>query len=213
MKVVQWFVAFAACGDSGGDGGIDATSADPCAPKLSFTGEYLDWDSTSAGINGATFVWPTAPITMDVTAPNGHFEMCIPAEDGFVQVFPMSGSEYVEGIVAVDRDSLSLLPVQSYRSFTLARAAELGFDADRAHVFVHVVGDARTVRTAAPAGLMQTFANGVWSPGNTGTDVYLGNITILGLDTVLDISGGNYLGPTHIPLSAGVLTYATVLAR
>jgi hypothetical protein len=218
MKPLHCFVplvvVLAACGDDAGGGPGSDAGPDPCAPQMTFTGEYLDWDSATpfVAISGATFVWPTDPITMDVTAPNGRFEMCIPANDGFVQVFPMGGSDYVEGIVTVDRDSLAYLPVQSYRSFKRARAADFLFDADKAHVFVHVVGGARTVRTAVAAPVMQTFANGTWAAGNTGTDIYLGNIPVTGPDAVLDVSGGNYVGPTRIEVSRGQLAYATIVA-
>ena len=46
--------ACAACGDDGGtpaDASID-TPPDPCAPEMTMTGEYVDWDSTEAAFHG-----------------------------------------------------------------------------------------------------------------------------------------------------------------
>lgn len=207
-----------ACGDDGGgaaDAAIDGPP-DPCAPAMTFTGEYITWDSSATsfmGIFGATFTHRDDPGATDMTAPNGRFEMCIPAADGFVDVTPMAGSELVAGTVVVDRDVLSLLPIQSYRSFTTMRAADFGFDAGLAHVFVHVAGDPRSVTTASAPAVQKVFDGTMWSDGTTGTDIYLGNIDVGGGTTTLVVTGGNAVGGGSIPLTAGSFTYVTLIAR
>ena len=65
----------------------------------------------------------------------------------------------------------------SYRSFTTTRAADFGFSATQAQVFVHVDGGSRTVDARPqPAGVQKNFDGTTWADGATGTDFYLGNI-------------------------------------
>jgi hypothetical protein len=206
--------ACAACGDDGGnDAGVDGPP-DPCAPLMTFTGEYISWDSGASfmGIPQATFALRSDPATKSSTAPNGRFEMCIPPADGFVDITPMAASDIVPGTVVVQKDVLKFLPIQSYRSFTPTRAAEYGYSAAQAHVFVHVAGGSRTVTTAASAGVMKSFDGTAWVDGNTGTDIYLGNID-LAATTTLTVTGGNVLGGGSIPLAAGTFTYVTLIAN
>jgi hypothetical protein len=209
-------VACSACGDDSNavDAAIDGPP-DPCAPKMSFTGEFVTWDSSLTmfmGIPGATFRHRTDTAVSDTTAPNGRFdEMCIPPEDGFVDVTPGSGSLYIGGTVVIEKDVYSLLPPLTFRSFTEARGADFGFDAQLAHVYVHVVGGARGVESSATAGVQQQFDGTTWTSGNTGTDVYLGNIAP-GM-TTLTVTGGSAIGAGTIPLTAGQLTFVTLIAR
>ena len=102
--------------------------------------------------------------------------MCIPAEDGLVDVTQMAGSELVGGTVVANRAVIQSGAMLSYRSFTPARAAEYGYSASLAHVHVHVDGGARTVSTQTAAGIQKIFDGTAWADGNTGTDIYLGNI-------------------------------------
>ena len=92
--------------------------------------------------------------------------------------------------VVVDRTVLSAQPPLSYRSFTDVRAADFGFSASLAHVFVQVVGGSRTVTTAAAPAVMPVSAQ-----------------------TMLTVTGGSVTGATTIPLSAGQFTYVTLLAN
>jgi hypothetical protein len=208
------FVVLAACGDDGGtDAGVDGPP-DPCAPLMTFNGEYVAWDSGASfmGIPQATFALRSDPTTKATTAPNGRFELCIPPADGFVDITSMAGSDIVPGSVVADKDVLQFLPIQSYRSFTPTRAAEYGFSAAQAHVFVHVAGGSRTVATAATAGVQKHFDGTAWVDGNTGTDIYLGNIDAAAT-TPLTITGGSVLGGGSIPLTAGAFTYVTLIAN
>jgi len=202
----------AACGDDGGtpaDASVD-TPPDPCAPEMTMTGEYVDWDSTESafhGIFGASFVHRGDPSKMATTAPNGRFLMCIPAEDGFVDVTPMASSDYtIAGTVIVDKAVIQSGAMQSYRNFTTTRAADFGFSASMAHVYVHVATTAKAVTLGATAGVTKHFENGTWVDGNTGTDVYLGNVDPQAMTTLT--VGGTSAG--MIPLAAGKFTYVTV---
>ena len=213
--LVLVLAACSACGDDDGST-ADAAPPDPCAPQMTFTGEYVDWDSGgSIGFMGIAFANVTLrsdPTFTDVTAPNGRFEICIPAADGLADVIPMNGSTYPSGVIVVNRAVLSSLPTQSYRAFTSTRAADYGFSASLAHVFVHIVGGSRTVTPAAGAEVMQHNDGVNWTVGNTGTDLYFGNIPV-SAQTTLNVEGGRVTGPTTIPLSAGAFTYVTLIAN
>lgn len=214
LVVVAALTVCSGCGDDGGnDAGVDGPP-DTCAPLMTFTGEYVAWDSGASfmGIPQATFAVRGDPATTSTTAPNGRFDMCIPAADGFVDVTQMVGSDLVAGTVVVQKDVLKFLPIQSYRSFTPTRAAEYGFSPTQAHVFVHIVGGSRTVTTAANASVKKSFDGAAWVDGNAGTDIYLGNVDPQGT-TSLTISGGNVLGGGTIPLTEGAFTYVTLIAN
>jgi len=214
LVVVAALAACSGCGDDGGnDAGVDGPP-DSCAPMMTFNGEYVAWDSGTSfmGIPQATFALRTDPATKSTTAPNGRFEMCIPPADGFVDVTPMAGSDLVAGTVVVKKDVLKFLPIQSYRSFTTTRAADYGFSPTQAHVFVHIAGGSRTVTTVANASVKKTFDGAAWVDGNTGTDIYLGNVDPQGM-TSLAITGGSVVGGGTIPLTEGAFTYVTLLAN
>jgi hypothetical protein len=183
---------------------------------MQLTGEYIDWDSSSTaflGIFGATFTHRMDTSKTSTTAPNGRFLMCIPAADGFVDVAPSASSSYIGGAVVVNRAVVTSGAMLSYRSFTATRAQAFGFLPGLAHVFVHVEGAARTVGTAAPAQVKKVFAGAAWADGDTGNDVYLGNIDPSGGTTLLTVAGGSAIGAGSIPLTAGAFTYVTVVAR
>lgn len=215
VSLVLVLAACSACGDDGG-GSADAAPPDPCAPLITLKGEYLDWDSGGSagflGIFGATYVVRSDASITKVTPPNGRLDLCIPAADGFIDITPASGSGYVSGTIVVNKMVFSAQPEQSYRSFKDTRAADFGFSPSLAHVYVHVVGGARTVTTAATPAVVQVNNGTTWTAGNTGTDIYLGNIPV-SATTTLTVTGGSVTGPTTIPLSAGQFTYVTLLAR
>jgi hypothetical protein len=205
----------AACGDDT-SGTVDAAPPDPCGAQMTFTGELLDWDSGGSvgflGVFGSNVTLRSDPSFTDLTAPNGRWEMCIPRADGLADASAMSGNGYISGVMVIDADVQRALPVLSYRSFTMTRAADFGFSSSDAHVYVHVQGGSRTVTTAATPGTMQVFSGTTWSAGNTGTDIYLGNIPLASTTTLM-VSGGDVTGATTIPLSAGLFTYVTLLAK
>jgi hypothetical protein len=204
--------AVAACGDDGGSTFEDAALADPCAPEVTFTGELLDWDSndtTFMGVPGVTF---SIGAVSAKTAPNGRFVLCIPAMDGVVDVAPAAGQYRFDGSIVAERLVLGLQPIQSYRSLSQTRALDLGVSLDKAHVFVHVDGAARTVTASAAPGIQQVFDGAAWSDGDTGQNIFLGNIEPAAT-TTLSVTGGDSLGGGEIPLTAGEFTFVTVIAR
>ena len=120
--------------------------------------------------------------------------------------------DYVPGLIVMDKKVLETAPVLSYRSFTATRAADFGFDASKAQVFVQVIGGERTVTTATAPGVMQVNEGMTWTAGNTGSTIYLGNIDP-SASTMLTVSGGDVIGTKTVPLSAGKLTYVTLVAK
>ena len=209
------FLFLAACSACGDDGmtTIDAPP-DPCMPEMQVTGEYIDWDSTAAqfeGIFGAQFALRGDPSKTTTTAPNGRFIMCVPAADGIIDITPMSGSNYVGGSLVVNKAVIQSGAMLSLRAFTTTRAADFGFSTTQAHVHVHVDGGSRTASTAATASVQKHFENGTWVDGNTGTDIYLGNVDPQAM-TSLSVPNTSK-GAGSIPLTQGQFTYVTVLAK
>jgi len=212
-------LALLLAGCPGDDGPTDAAPVDPCAPEMTFTGELLDWDSGGSvgflGVKGATVVIPTDTTKQDVTAPNGRWELCVAPKDDVAEMFPATGSDYIKGRIVVWKNIQAGVPTLSLRTFKTARAADFGFDATQAHVFVHVLGGERTVAmtSAFTPQTMQTFANGAWTAGNTGTDLYFGNINpLVSGDASISVSGGDWTGPTTFPIAMGEFTFVTIRA-
>jgi hypothetical protein len=207
-------LVLAACSDDAP--AIPDGPPDPCAPEMEVTGEYVDWDSTEAtfkGVMGAKFTLQSDSTKTANTAPNGRFIMpCIKAEDGLINVEPMAGSNYVPGVVVVDKALIQTGAMLSYRSFTTTRGADFGFDASKAGVFVHVEGTPRAV-TVAGAGSPFAFDGTTWAAGNTGKNVYFPGVVpgITGMATVS--MAGTAVGTGSVPVSAGSITYLTILAR
>jgi hypothetical protein len=204
--------ACSACGDDGMST-IDAPP-DPCMPEMQVTGEFIDWDSTPAtfkGIFGAQFTLRGDASKTASTAPNGRFILCVPAADGLIDIAPMAGSGYIGGTLVVNKAVIQSGAQLSYRSFTATRAADFGFSMAQAHVYVHVEGGARTATTAASAAVQKHFENGQWVDGNTGDEIYLGNVDPQAT-TALTVPNTSK-GAGSIPLTAGAFTYVTVVAK
>jgi hypothetical protein len=213
MKRFCVLALLAACGDD--SNALPDAPPDPCAPQMQLTGEYVDWDSTASnfhGIFGAKFTLTTDAATSTMTAPNGRFIMCIPAADGLVSVEPMAGSNYVAGTIIANKMVIQTGAMLSYRSFTTTRAADFNFDATKGQLFVHVAGGTRTVTTKPAAAVNKHFDGAVWVDGNTGDNIYLGNIDAP--TATLTIAGGSSIGGTgDIALTPGAFTYVTIVAR
>lgn len=213
MKRVWIPLVLAACGDDGGMATVDAPP-DPCMPEMQFTGELVDWDSTDSafkGVFGAHFTLQGNPSKTTMTAPNGRWILCVPAADGLATVDTAMTSGYIGGTVKIDKTVIQSGAQLSYRSFTTTRAADFGFDAGLAHVFVHVHGGSRTVTTTDAPAVKKHFDGAAWVDGNTGSNIYLGNIA--GTSTALTVSGGGATGASSIPLAAGQITYITIVAK
>src|SRR5262245_22860916 len=93
------------------DAGPDAPpdTSDVCgAAGVFFTGEYVDWDSTTTeflGIFKATFTVRGDAARTDETSPNGRWEMCI-ANDPVTLVDVATLGGYVGGTIVVVKDVL-----------------------------------------------------------------------------------------------------------
>ena len=208
LSIVLGAVLGGACGDDG-MATVDAPP-DPCMPEMQFTGDVVDWDSSETafmGVAASNFVLRSDPTKNTLSAPNGRFILCIPPEDGFVDITPDPGRGYIGGQVVVKRATIQAGARQSYRSFTMTRSADFGFSATKAHVYVHVDTPAgKKVATTAAASVKKHWDGTTWADGDAGTDVYLGNIDATGM-TNLSV-GGSSVG--MIPLVAGQFTYITV---
>jgi len=206
--------AGSACGDDSGMATVDAPP-DPCMPEMQFTGEFVDWDSSATAFRGipqATFTLDADPTKTTMTAPNGRWILCVPASDGFATIAPMGlSASYVGGKVKIDKTVIQSGAMLSYRSFSMTRAADFGFDAGLAHVFVHVNGGTRTVTTAAAPAVKKQYDGTTWVDGNTGDNIYLGNIA--GTTTAVQVSGGGATGASSIPLTPGAFTFVTIIAK
>nr|MBA3821890.1 hypothetical protein [Deltaproteobacteria bacterium] len=100
----------------------------------------------------------------------------------------------------------------SARQATVFQMAGLTFDPAKAHVVVHVDGTPRAVAILATHGTAQAFSGTAWAPGESGRDVFFPNVDIGGGSTTVSVVGGA-VGTGSIPLQAGTITYATVLAN
>jgi len=212
-------LAVAACGDDAParDGGPDSPpdSAEMCgATAVSFTGEYVDWDSTTTdflGIFEATLTVRGDATRTDKTAPNGRFELCLSNDTRvLVDIAPADG--YVAGTIVVIKDVLGAGGVVSLRSFTAAQGQmpPFAYDAAKAQVYVHVVGGQRAVDVATAHAPGFHYTGTAWASGQTGTDVYVPNVDPTGGETKVAVTGGTEVGT--IPIAAGAFTYVAVAA-
>ena len=216
----------AACGDDGA-GPIDAAPVPvdidngSCGDQVRFTGEYIDWDSHKSfcGINEATI--EVIGGSMDNTAPNGRFDLCIPdAASTRLDVTQPTGNSQctvppagytIPTILFAQKAVIQGGGFFSGRAFTTGRQATLGVTLDpaKAHVFVHVDGTERTVSLAAPHGTAQAIRSGVvgsdWVTGAQGTEVFFPNVDV-GTGTTMLTTDTAAIGTGSIPLVAGTLT-------
>ena len=182
---------------------------DPCAPQMQVTGEYVDWDSPQ-GVVGAKFTLRSDTTKSASTAPNGRFIMpCIAPADGVIDVVPMAGSGYVPGIVIVNKAVIQTGAMLSYRSFTMTRGADFGFDATKGGVFVNIQGTPRAV-SATGSGTAYAFDGSTWTPSNTGKNVYFAGVSP---GTSMVTMSGTAVGTGSVEVTAGAITYLTIVAR
>lgn len=219
--------AAAACGSSSGD---DEPPADAppdidngtCGAALRFTGEHIDWDSGTnfCGIFDARFTVRGTGAT-DATAPNGRFDTCVPDQAvTLVDVAPPATMSACNGmpdlytlpaVAVVRKDVIVAGGAWSSRAFTAARQPTA---AGLAHVYVHVVGEARRVSLGITNhGDAQAIQNNAWQNGAVGNDVFFPDIVTSGdQETTLTIEGGA-IGAGTIPLVANAMTMITVVAN
>jgi len=186
-----------------------------------FTGEYVDWDSSSAafcGIFGAQLQVEGGGAS-GATAPNGRFDLCIP--DGpmaLVDITPPGAqsqctvphASYALPAIAVANKAVILAGgAWSGRGFVMGKQNP---DPTKAQVFVHVNGAPREVSLSTMMhGPTQARMNDTWASGATGQDVFFPDVDPAGGNTTL--AAGGAIGTGLIPLVAGKMTIVSIIAK
>lgn len=228
MKAALAFVALfslVACSDDNPGMPIDAPDAPidasfdtlpGCGGDITFTGEYVDWDSTVASFQGifeARFtVVPIASRTA-LTAPNGRVTLCL--TDGATVRVTATHPMYTPAVFLADpRVFTPVGSVFSARGLAVAdRDAHYGalmtgmtYDDERAHVLVDTRGTASpiTLSSGTPSYAYNAEA---WALGNTGAQVFFPNVPV---GTGVATLGGPFVGPNQIELVADQLTVVPV---
>jgi hypothetical protein len=212
--------------DGAPDGAPDAVpDAAGCGADLFFTGEYLDWSSTTTtflGLGGTTWSVRGDTSRTDVSNFNGRVELCISRTGNSVidAVDTANPLVYLDGVFVVD--PAVFLPSGSYfsaKNFTTTAAEDFyqqtfgaGFDAARGHLLVQKLGPPIPI-TSSLGGTAVAVDNAddlTWTPGNSGGLVLFANIDLSsGTQTTLS-SGTAFVGPTTIQLEPGKLTMTTI---
>jgi hypothetical protein len=217
-----FFVLLCACSD--GAAPRDAITPDidngSCGSMVRFTGEYVDWDSSSAafcGIFGAQFQVEGGGAN-GATAPNGRFDLCIPdAPMTLVDITPpvaqsqctVPHASYVFPAVAVATKAEILAGgAWSGRGFVMGRQTP---DPAKAQVLVHVNGAAREVVLSALHGPTQARMNDTWAAGASGQEVFFLDVDPAGGNTTL--TAVEAIGTGVIPLVAGKMTIVSIITK
>lgn len=223
------FVALAVVGCSDGaskDASVDIDNGS-CGAQLRFTGEYVDWDTHTAfcGIKGATLDVASAP-----TAPNGRFDLCLPAANAsttLVITQPAMSSECshptstytMPTVIYASKAVIKGGGFYSARSITMARLPAFftqiaeTYDPAKAIVVVHVNGATpRAISLVGDHGAPQVIAGASWAAGDTGSDVVFPNVAATTGKVKLSFAGGG-IGEGDIPVTAGTITNVAVIAN
>lgn len=217
---------FAACGgddaplaaDAAPRDGVPVDVPDTCDPAtIYFAGEVLAWGATTAnpaGIAGATLSQRGDATKTTGTTDQGTFELCIANDPvATIDVAAPAGSDIVSGFALVDKGVIAGGGAFSIRSFSQAfGVTEYGFDATKAHVFVHVNNAPRTVGLAARFERSYAFDGAAWIGGeDTGQDLYFANVDPTGGETKIMLERAVGV-PPNLPLEVGKLTFLVVNA-
>lgn len=188
---------------------------DPMTPdgpaEVVMTGEIVDFDSTDAtfkGVLGSVLTVRGESTFTQTTPPNGRINLTIPNREVIVDVGPgmdANGNAYIGGLIVVD-PALAVDDNYKLRTYTMARAADFGYDPLLAQVYVHLEGTAGPVAIAAAHEPAQSFDGTTWAAGDTGIAVFLPNVVIGGGTTTITVTGATGL-PASIPLEAGKITF------
>ncbi len=224
--------AVAACSDDTSgeiDAAVDAVDADVdaidssgrCGAEFFLTGEYTDWDSTTASFDGIEFsTWTVRGDTARtvMSNPNGRVELCV--VPGATSTISVTQGEYVPAIYVGDPVVLQppgqfffqVKGIKTTRAQTFYQALGLTYDAQRAHVLVQKQGTGIPL-TLSLGGTSFSADNPddiTWTAGNSGGLVLFANIDISGAQTTTLTSTSTFVGPTSLPLEAGTLTMTTI---
>lgn len=222
----------AACGSGGSGTPHDAapdTPVGPCGAEAAFTGEMIDWDSTTAnfcGVAGATWtVRGDATRTLS-TPPNGRLSMCLarqtqtlidvtpptagsecPGLSGTpMNTYPMPAVAIVPAAVLVPNASFSVRAMVQARQATMETQIGAPLSASDGQLYIHVVGTPHAITISAAHGTAQKFDGTTWVAGNTGSDVLFPNVDVSGGVVGVTIAG-NVVGNGNFTIEPGKLTY------
>lgn len=221
-------VAVSGCGSSpsGVDGRpIDASagfdSLPRCGADLFFTGEYVDWDSTTTNFKGifdATFTVVGDPSRTDQTAPNGRVEMCIPATGrSLINVQPpATGTTYLPGHYIADAAvfasgrTFSVKGMPQSRTVPFYELYGVQFDANKLQLLVEVQGPLQSLSlTDGTAEKVLGFDGTNWSVAASGKYVLFANVVSSAVPTL----HGAAIGSGPVPMVPGELTMTTVVGE
>ena len=186
-----------------------------CKPDLSVFGEYLDFDSLTAGFTGIGGANWSRGEEGSTSAPNGRVELCLAPEARTV-VSVLAPAPYLSGVFVADRDVFAdgtvmftqygATPAQL--STLYASFDGLSYDASRAQLLVEVKGAAATpTLTGATAATARYFtADKTWSATGPGSYALFVNVAP-GTGTVA--IGDESI---EVPLAAGAWAMTTVKA-
>ena len=202
------------CGDDGGDDGngvdaaVDASSgdaSDTCPGQLLFTGDYVDWDSTTLdfmGVFDATVTEVGNPSNSVQTAPNGRAIMCLPAS--LTSAVDFTHAQYATVRYTASPEATAAGPF-SIQGLTAARATTLfqeigkSREAGRAQVLVgvydygadtHVTGAAISLGNNNEGGYIDD-GTGKYTDGATVTNdrfVFFANVEVGGGTTTVQVT-------------------------
>jgi hypothetical protein len=213
------------------DAKLDAAiDSGPCsAGQVLFTGEYVDWNSTTAsfcGVFSATLAEDSDPQDSDMTAPNGRFKLCVPGTartriditnpSGASPCDPSPGSysTTMPGITIADPAVIATGQIISYRDFTTTVAATLNLTAGDAQLFVHVDGTAAAITLSeASAGSAMYFDGTTWSTMMPATivNVFYPNLDPTPGSVTVTMTGAT--GNGSVPIAANAISYITVVGN
>lgn len=212
--------------DAAPDGSPDAIpDAAGCGEKLHFTGQYLDWNSTTSmfkGLGGATWTVRGDAAQTDVTNPNGRIELCVSRTANSVidAVDTANPLDYLAGVFVVDPNvfvadgsffTAKNLTVDDAAAFYQATFGT-SFDASKGHLLVQKL-ETPIPLTSSLGGTSAAVDNAndvTWTLGNAGGLVLFANIDLSsGSQTTLS-SATPFVGPTSIQLEPGKLVMTTI---
>jgi hypothetical protein len=205
--------------DDGGpalpDAATDAPEdASPCGADRFVTGELVDLDSSTSQLTGvfnARLTVEGMPGRTATTAPNGRFELCVPAGSA-VTLDVDAPADYLDGKAYLEAELGG--GTLSFRAYTAQRGSMLyDFDPGRGHVLVFFTFDGAELSLDrahdAPLAGNDHDRDGTftWTAGRSGRYVLFPNVDVSSPTIQLN---GDYAGPHTIPVSAGTLTLAAI---
>jgi hypothetical protein len=228
--------ALAGCSDNGGtakDAGTDVPGDSMCGAGTFFTGEIVDWDSTTAKFCGVynaslTVSGQSGAGAGDMSNPNGRFELCVPHQaltevdvahganpsecTTPKDVYPVRAVLFAEQAVIDGGGMFSARAMTQHRQDDMFTTIGTAFNAAKAQLVVHVDGAQRQVSISVSAhDTTQKFDGAAWAAGDTGTDVFFPNVDPGSVQ--ITVAGNTVGSPATVTLVANAYTYVDVHAR